>query len=140
MMCSASLGIRAEQHKYPAPADSLIGHSETDSLVLLRTGDEGIRVQQRERLPELTLRIPLELFATDRKWLEQTCYGDRRPSLMILSDGDVCRRFKCAYLTSGLALLTLGLPRPFELDDGTHGSFRRCGSRDCYGFCQGTEG
>ena len=48
-------------------------------------------MQQRERLPELTLRIPLKLFATNRKWLEQTCYGDRRPSLMILSDGDVCR-------------------------------------------------
>jgi hypothetical protein len=44
------------------PLISLITNCEPDAIARARA--EGIRVQQCQRLPELALRVPLELFAT----------------------------------------------------------------------------
>ena len=50
-------------------------------LVLVRTGDERVRMEESERLAEFVLDVSLELLTPYRERLEEARDGDRRTSL-----------------------------------------------------------
>ena len=63
------------------PAGGLICDSQAYALVLVRTGDERVRMEESERLAEFALHVSLELLTTYRERLEEARDGDRRTSL-----------------------------------------------------------
>ena len=70
-----------EEGKGNAPLGRLVGDDEADAAVLVGARDEGVRVEEGERLGVLAARVALELLAAHREGLEQACDGDGRASL-----------------------------------------------------------
>lgn len=63
------------------PSFRMVRHTQAHAFVLLRTGNERVRVQEREGLAELTFRIAFELLSTHRERFKEARHSDGRASL-----------------------------------------------------------
>ena len=116
---------------------SMVRDDETDAVVLVRAGDERVRVEQREGLGVLAPCVALELLAAHRERLEEARDGHGGAPLCAAvsvreADGIGKKeeregRGEETDLAGSLGLLRFGLAGAVEVDDCACGGV--CGGR-----------